>query len=90
MKQFHIIVSGKVQGVYFRDNTLKKATSLGLKGYVKNLEDGTVEAIAQGSQEKLDKLIDFFQTSPGSSDVVSINIKNTDPIKRYDDFKVKF
>ena len=57
MKCVHLLISGKVQGVFFRDNTRKKAEELGLKGYAKNLEDGTVEVVAEGNEEKINDLI---------------------------------
>ncbi len=53
----HIWVSGKVQGVYFRGSTAKKANKLALSGWVKNLTDGRVEILAQGSQQSLDALL---------------------------------
>ena len=48
-----MVVQGNVQGVIYRFNTQKKALELGLKGYAKNLPDGSVEVVAEGSEEKL-------------------------------------
>lgn len=56
-RQIHIIVRGKVQGVYFREFTKRKALSLGLKGTVRNLSDGSVEIFADGD----DKLLEIFE-----------------------------
>jgi len=53
----HVFVSGRVQGVFFRDHTQKFAVSLGLTGWVKNLRDGRVETIAEGEKEKLETFI---------------------------------
>ncbi len=74
MKCAHIIVSGKVQGVFFRDNVRKKATQLGLKGYAQNLPDGTVEVEAEGSEHELNELLGFIRQSPGASKVDRINV----------------
>ncbi len=52
-KAMHIWVSGKVQGVYFRASTVKKAQKLNLSGWVKNLDDSRVEIFAQGQEEDL-------------------------------------
>ncbi len=79
MKCVHLIVSGRVQGVFFRDNTRRKATELGLKGYAKNLPDGNVEVVAQGDEEKLNELIDFIKQGPGIARVENILIKHKEP-----------
>ena len=52
MKSVHLIVSGNVQGVFFRANVKKKADESGLRGYAKNLEDGNVEVCAEGDENK--------------------------------------
>jgi len=63
----HIIVSGRVQGVCFRDHTRRFAQSLGLQGQVRNRPDGTVEILAQGPSDKLENLVAWcWQGSPGS------------------------
>lgn len=53
----HVFVSGRVQGVFFRDHTRRWAASLGLTGWVKNLMDGRVEVVAEGEREKLHDLV---------------------------------
>ncbi len=59
------IVHGRVQGVYFRAFTSKRATELGLTGYVRNLSDGkAVEVKAEGERDKLEKLIDSLKIGP--------------------------
>jgi len=64
-KRIHAIVHGRVQGVWFRDHTLKEARRLGLVGWVRNRIDGTVEIIAQGEPEQIDALISWLhQGSP--------------------------
>lgn len=57
MKRLHIFFSGRVQRVFFRKTCLFKARMLGLKGWVKNLQDGRVEALIEGEEEKIKKLI---------------------------------
>ena len=60
----HIVVSGRVQGVYFRANAQKQAVKLHLKGYVKNLETGEVEIVACGHSEALQALIAWCHKGP--------------------------
>lgn len=63
-KRVKIVVFGRVQGVFFRFNTQKKAVSLDLSGWVKNQDDGTVEIIAEGEEEKLKSLVSWTRTGP--------------------------
>ncbi len=79
MKCAHLIVSGKVQGVFFRANVRDKSLQLGLKGYAKNLENGDVEVVAQGEEEKIKDLIDFIKKSPGISKVANIDVRHKEP-----------
>lgn len=59
MDQARVIYKGKVQGVWFRANCQKKAFSLGLGGWVRNLPDGSVESLIQGPREKIEELIEW-------------------------------
>ena len=70
---FRYQVHGVVQGVGFRQFTCQKARSLGLKGYVRNCEDGSVECIAQGNQEQLNRLYQALENGPSLSRVTFIN-----------------
>lgn len=79
MKCVHLIVSGKVQGVFFRDNTRKKAVELCLKGYAKNLPGGDVEVVAEGSEDKLKELTEFIKKGPGIARVSGIRITHRKP-----------
>jgi acylphosphatase len=67
--QVLIMVSGKVQGVYYRDYTRKKAMSLNLRGYAKNLADGRVEVLARGPRDALEQLIDFCRQGSPAAEV---------------------
>jgi len=54
----HIFIKGKVQGVFYRDWTAQKAKVLGLVGWIKNLEDGRVEAVFEGSKDKVTEIVE--------------------------------
>ena len=90
MKRIHLIVHGDVQGVFYRSNTRKKASELGLKGYVKNLPDGTVEVVAEGSENKLNELINFCKNKPGYSNVDKVEVKEEKVTNEFRDFEVRF
>ena len=89
MKCVHLIVSGKVQGVFFRDNARKKAIQLDLKGFARNLADGTVEVIAQGDSDKINELIDFIRKGPGKAKVKEVQIKNSE-MENFDSFEIRY
>jgi acylphosphatase len=62
--RMHAYVSGKVQGVFFRANTADVANRLGVKGYVRNLSNGKVEVLAEGSEDKLNLLLRWLKRGP--------------------------
>ncbi|HEY9206638.1 MAG TPA: acylphosphatase [Candidatus Methanoperedens sp.] len=70
----HIFVSGKVQGVFFRSNTRGKALELGLKGWVRNLEDGRVEAVFEGEKENVGRMMEWVRRGPEYARVEDIEI----------------
>lgn len=73
-KRVRLIIQGKVQGVFFRASTKDKAKELGLKGFVRNRPDGTVEVIAEGDIDQLQKLVDWCHTGPDLSRVDSVQL----------------
>ena len=75
MKTIHIVVTGMVQGVGFRYFTVRQAQNLGLGGWVRNLPDGRVEAVAQGPDKDVGTLIDLLRTGPAASEVTDLKVK---------------
>lgn len=71
----HIIVSGRVQGVYFREQTRKRAKKLSVSGWIKNLEDGRVEAIFEGEKEKVEKMVNWARRGPFFAKVSDLEIE---------------
>ncbi|HEC95565.1 MAG TPA: acylphosphatase [Euryarchaeota archaeon] len=88
MKQVHIFVSGRVQGVFYRANTRKKAKELGIKGWVRNLYDGRVEITAEGKEEDLKKFIEWCKKGPELAFVENIKVEWKDYKGNYKDFSV--
>ncbi len=74
MKSLHFYVSGRVQGVFYRHNIIKKARALGLKGFVRNTDEGRVEVLAEGEEKKVDELLAFCKNNPGHSNVKDIEM----------------
>lgn len=70
----HYYIAGQVQGVFFRASTCEKARSLSLTGWVRNLSDGRVEAIACGDEQQLAMLESWLHQGPTMSKVDSIDV----------------
>ena len=75
-KAVRVYIFGTVQGVFFRDNTRKRAIELGLNGYAKNLLDGNVEVVAEGDENKIKELIEFIRKGPGIAKVTDIKMQH--------------
>lgn len=71
------IVSGKVQGVFYRATTREKALSLNLNGYAKNLPDGSVEVLVQGDITDIESLMTWLWKGSPASDVTSVHVSDT-------------
>ncbi len=75
-ERVHVYISGKVQGVSFRDATHDEAESLGLSGWVRNLQDGRVEAVFEGDTDSVRQMIDWCESGPSSADVEDVSVEN--------------
>jgi acylphosphatase len=68
------IVHGRVQGVFYRDTCRRVATDLGVAGWVRNRPDGTVEVVAEGERDAVDRLLAWCRTGPPSARVDRVEI----------------
>ena len=71
-------IEGRVQGVWFRESTRREAEALGISGYAKNLPDGTVEVLACGPAENVDRLAAWLQHGPPMARVSRVSSWDTD------------
>jgi acylphosphatase len=85
-RRAHLFISGKVQGVYFRANTKREALKLGLKGFVRNLPDGRVEALFEGEEEALQKMIAWCHRGPSGARVEKVEVEWDDYRGEFEDF----
>lgn len=89
MKELHAIVRGRVQLVMFRDFSQRSARKLGLRGFVRNRDDGSVEILAQGPQAALEKLIGLLHKGPLLSRVDRVDTEWIDEQKSsFDSFSI--
>ena len=78
METVHLVIKGKVQGVFYRASAKDIATELDIKGWVKNMPDGNVEVLASGSKEQLEKFIDWCRSGPRRAVVKEVIISSRD------------
>lgn len=90
MKEIQCIITGRVQMVMFRDFARRKARSLGLVGTAWNLDSGSVEVIAQGSNEKLEKFIEKLREGSLLSRVNKVEVVWREPKANFKDFHILF
>ena len=86
----HVYVSGRVQGVFYRSNTRRKALELGLTGWVRNLPDGRVEAIVEGEENRVDELIQWCRRGSPSAAVTGLEVERETPTGEFATFGVRF
>ena len=86
----HLIIEGRVQGVFFRDTTRREAIGLGLRGWVKNRFDGSVEVIAEGPRDKVDKLVQWCYHGPPAARVTRVRRIDEEFTGEFDAFRIVF
>lgn len=86
----HYKVSGVVQGVFFRASTQQQAQKLGLRGWVKNMPDGSVEAMACGDDVQLITFEKWLQQGPPMARVDRLNITNIENDQEQTDFELQY
>ena len=70
----HAIISGRVQGVFFRVETKRAADGFGVCGWVRNRRDGTVEALFEGDQDRVDAVLEWCKEGPAHARVSTVNV----------------
>jgi len=84
-----VLISGRVQGVFFRARTMQEAVRLNVTGWIRNLPDGRVEAVFEGEKEAVDAMVDFCREGPRGAAVIGVNAKWDLPKGEFRDFKIR-
>lgn len=79
MQRVHVVVSGRVQGVFFRDSCRREAQRLGVSGWVRNATDGTVVAELEGEPAAVDALVEWCRRGPSHADVEGVDLRRVRP-----------
>jgi acylphosphatase len=74
-----VVVHGSVQGVFFRDTTRRKAESRGVRGWVRNCSDGSVEALFEGDPDAVEAMVAFAREGPRGADVERVDVDDVAP-----------
>jgi acylphosphatase len=75
----HVLVSGRVQGVYYRATTRDTARERGVDGWVRNLDDGRVEAVFEGTEAAVESMIEWCHTGSPKARVDDVSVEYGDP-----------
>jgi acylphosphatase len=82
------LISGTVQGVFFRREIMERANRLGLTGWVRNLKDGQVEAVVEGEKQKVDELVRYSHRGPPNARVSNVRVEWLDYTGEFRNFKI--
>jgi len=86
----HVFVSGRVQGVFFRSETRREARKHGVKGWVRNVRDGKVEAIFEGEEEAVKRLVQFCERGPLGARVTHVDVTWRSYTGEFKDFQTRY
>ena len=87
-KRIHIFITGRVQGVFFRQSTRVMAIKNDVGGWVRNLDDGRVEIVAEGETQNIDNLVTWCKTGPANSRVDEFELLDEDSTGEFENFDV--
>ena len=84
----HAIISGRVQGVFFRMETMRAAQRIGVSGWVRNLRDGTVEAVFEGDETRIDAMINWCKEGSPHAHVTDVKVDREEYTGEFDRFEI--
>jgi len=90
MKRIHVKIFGKVQGVGFRFSTKMMAKTLGIKGWIRNCEDGSVEAVFEGKESSVEKILEWCKRGPPLARVDGVEVKEEKYEGEFRNFEIRF
>lgn len=89
-KAVHVIISGRVQGVCFRMETMRAAVRMDVRGWVKNRPDGSVEGVFEGTPENVDALVAWCRRGPRMASVSNIMVRDVDYTVEFAEFSIRY
>ena len=86
----HVLITGRVQGVWFRASTKQKADQLGLRGWVRNTREGHVEAVFEGEEKIVNEMLEWCKKGPPLARVDDVKIRKETSSNEFVDFSVRY
>lgn len=86
----HVLVKGNVQGVFFRVNTVERANEHNVTGWVKNLPDGGMEAVLEGKNKDVQKVIEWIKIGPLDAKIDNVEIYDEEYTGEFENFNIKY
>lgn len=90
MKRIHVVISGRVQGVFFRAHTRETALALKLNGWVRNLHDGSVEAVFEGEDKNVKTMLEWCKKGPPHAIVKKVEAAEEPYTGEFQDFRITY
>lgn len=88
-KRVHLIVRGRVTGVYFRASAQREARRLGITGWVKNRNDGSIEIMAEGEEDSVKEIVGWAHHGPSAARVDSVDVRWRSYMGEFADFRIE-
>ncbi len=88
--QIKVVIKGLVQGVFYRVHTKNTADKLGIKGYVKNLANGSVEAVFEGDPDAIARMIDWCHKGPKISRIDHVQTQEIKTLSNFKIFEIRY
>jgi len=86
----HVFITGRVQGIFFRSETRNEAKKHGVKGWVRNLSDGRVEAVFEGEEREVEALVEFCKRGPLRARVTDVHVVMENYTGEFKDFEIMY
>jgi acylphosphatase len=90
MRRVHVTISGRVQGVFFRARTEQTAVSMNLKGWVRNLQNGAVEAVFEGKEENIERMLAWCREGPRLAKVEHVDVIDETYTGEFERFSIRY
>lgn len=81
MPTLHLIIRGKVQGVFYRASAKKMATAFSIKGWIRNTDNGNVESLVSGTHEQLKNYVNWCRQGPAEANVIDVIVSENEEIE---------
>jgi len=89
-KRVHLLVGGRVQGVYFRQGMMETAEKNNVLGWVRNLPDNKVEAILEGNDSNVDAVVEWARFGPAGAVVQELKVTEEEYVGEFSDFEIRY